>query len=49
MDEKLLNQLHFYFSDSNLMKDKFLISKIKENQDRWVPLDLFLSFNKYEY
>lgn len=46
MDDKLLERFHFYFSDNNLMKDKFLRSKIQDDADGWVPLDLFLSFNK---
>ena len=48
MEEKLLQQLHFYLSDSNLCKDKFLESKLNENEEGWIPLSLFLSFNKYE-
>lgn len=31
------------------MKDKFLRSKIQDDADGWVPLDLFLSFNKWSF
>lgn len=46
MEEKLLEQFHFYLSDSNLAKDKFLKSKLAEDKDGWLSLELFLSFNK---
>ena len=45
-DDQLLQQFHFYFSDSNLAKDKFLKEKITENEGGWVPLSLFMTFNK---
>ena len=47
-DDQLLQQFHFYFSDSNLAKDKFLKEKITENEGGWVPLSLFMTFNKYD-
>lgn len=46
MEQQLLNQFHFYFSDSNLVKDKFLKGKLAESKEGWLPLELFLSFNK---
>jgi cytochrome c556 len=41
---KLRDQLNFYFSDSNLLRDKFLRQKLSENTQ--LPLTLFLSFNQ---
>ncbi|XP_070499188.1 la-related protein 7 [Chironomus tepperi] len=41
---KLLNQMEFYFSCSNLAKDRFIAKLIAE--DPYVPLSTFLSFNK---
>ena len=46
MEESLLRQMEFYFSNSNLAKDSFLRSKMAENEEGWIPLSLFLSFNK---
>jgi hypothetical protein len=43
LQEKLQAQLEFYFSDENLMRDKFLRKKIKECHS--VPFDEFLKFN----
>ncbi|XP_076318082.1 la related protein 7 [Tachypleus tridentatus] len=39
-------QMEFYFSDSNLQKDKFLKNLIYNNDDNYVELRLFLTFNK---
>ena len=46
MEESLLKQMEFYFSDSNLAKDSFLRSKMAESENGWIPLSLFLTFNK---
>ncbi|KAH8274225.1 hypothetical protein KR018_009076, partial [Drosophila ironensis] len=37
-------QMEFYFGDANLSKDRFLSRYV--NQDPYVPLELFLTFNK---
>ncbi|XP_014213591.1 la-related protein 7 [Copidosoma floridanum] len=40
----LLKQMEFYFSDSNLAKDRFLADQVKECPD--VPIEIFLKCNK---
>ncbi|XP_060520486.1 la-related protein 7 [Cylas formicarius] len=40
----ILNQMEFYFSDSNLSKDRFLSHLLSENNH--VDIDLFFKFNK---
>ena len=40
----LVKQLEFYFSDANLRQSKFLTSLY--NQDPWIKLSIFLTFNK---
>ncbi|XP_058788956.1 la-related protein 7 [Phymastichus coffea] len=40
----ILKQMEFYFSDSNLTKDRFLAELIKQDPD--VDLEIFLRFNK---
>lgn len=42
--DNILKQMEFYFSDANLSKDRFLGELV--NNDPWVPIDLFLKFNK---
>ena len=44
---KIRQQVEFYFSDSNLLKDKFLLGKLEESgDDRTVPLGLIASFKR---
>ncbi|GMI89317.1 La protein 1, INVOLVED IN rRNA PROCESSING 2 [Hibiscus trionum] len=42
----VLRQVEFYFSDSNIPKDDFLKTKIKESEDGLVSLALICSFSK---
>ncbi|RNA28703.1 la-related 7-like [Brachionus plicatilis] len=44
--KKILDQLEFYFSDSNLTKDRFLKQEIKNSTDGFIYLTTFLQFNK---
>ncbi|KAK9864880.1 hypothetical protein WJX84_000278 [Apatococcus fuscideae] len=44
--EKLLKQLEFYFSDSNLPRDKFLRGKTQEDAEGYVDLELVCSFTR---
>uniref|UniRef100_A0A2M4A818 Putative rna-binding protein la n=1 Tax=Anopheles triannulatus TaxID=58253 RepID=A0A2M4A818_9DIPT len=41
----IIRQLEYYFGDANLLKDKFLKEKIKEDNG-WVTLDVLLSFKR---
>eukprot|EP01083_Nonionella_stella_P274038 929991_1 len=43
--DKILKQLEFYFSDSNLPRDKFLLS-LTEEDDGWVSLSAISTFNR---
>ena len=49
-DEDLMNrivtQVEFYFSDSNVSKDKFLLKHIRRNKEGYVSLKLVSSFKK---
>lgn len=42
---KIVCQVEFYFGDYNLPKDKFLLSKVSENEG-WVDVDTLLKFNR---
>eukprot|EP00960_Hanusia_phi_P030690 748795-Hanusia_phi.AAC.2 len=46
VDPKIKKQIEFYFCDSNLPKDRFLLSKTKETPEGWVSLELIASFKK---
>lgn len=43
---KICKQVEFYFSDSNIVKDKFLKGKIAENAEGWVPIEILANFNR---
>jgi len=43
LSEKIVRQLDYYFSDVNVIKDKFLLQKFKED-DGWVKLSVLLTF-----
>lgn len=42
-DEKITRQIDYYFSDVNVMKDKFLLEEFKKNKG-WVKLSTLLTF-----
>ncbi|KAL3900895.1 MAG: hypothetical protein SGCHY_001014 [Lobulomycetales sp.] len=42
--EKLRKQIHFYFSDANLRRDKFIQSKLRESA--FFPINALLAFNR---
>lgn len=43
---KILRQVHFYLSDRNLATDIFLASKLAENNDKMVDIELIAGFPK---
>jgi len=44
--KELMRQLEFYFSDINLINDKFLRNLINKDNDKGVDLNIFINFNK---
>lgn len=44
IDEQIVKQLEFYFSDANLFNDKFLLKQI--NNDVWVDINVLLTFKR---
>jgi len=45
LEQNIVKQLSFYFSDTNLPYDKFLQNEIK-NDDGWVKIDVLLTFKR---
>ena len=37
----------YYFGDFNLPRDKFLLEKVKSNEDGWIEIDVMLKFQRY--
>jgi hypothetical protein len=46
VDQQLKKQIEFYFSDSNLPKDKFLLQLTKKTPEGWVSLKTISEFKK---
>jgi hypothetical protein len=46
VDLQLKKQIEFYFSDSSLSRDKFLLQHTKKTPEGWVPLKIILGFKK---
>jgi len=45
--EKSINkQVTYYFGDFNLPRDKFLLEKVKSNEDGWIEIDTMLKFQR---
>ena len=44
--EQIREQMEFYFSDSNLPRDTFLMNKISEDPQGWVSLELIAKFKR---
>lgn len=47
LSEKIKQQLDYYFSDVNIIKDKFLLEEIKKD-DGWVKLSVLLTFQRLQ-
>jgi hypothetical protein len=43
---RALRQLEFYFSDSNLPRDKFLLAEVARRPGGWVPLTVLTRFKR---
>lgn len=46
LEQTIIKQLEYYFSEANLRRDKFMNTKIAENEDGWVDLSVMLTFNR---
>lgn len=45
-EKQIKDQIEFYFSDSNLLKDKFLSSLINKDENGYVDLNIISNFNR---
>lgn len=46
LEQKIIQQVEFYFSDANILKDAFLLKHVKRNKQGFVSLKLVTSFRK---
>ncbi|KAL0028664.1 hypothetical protein WJX79_009222 [Trebouxia sp. C0005] len=43
---KIVKQVNFYFSDTNLPTDNFLLKEVRKTPEGWVPIRLIASFKR---
>jgi hypothetical protein len=46
MADKVVKQMEFYFSDSNLPRDKFMLEKVHESEEGFVDIGLIATFSR---
>lgn len=46
LEQDIIRQIEYYFSEPNLRRDKFLIQKVAENEQGWVEISVLLTFNR---
>jgi lupus La protein len=46
LEQDIIRQVEYYFSESNMRRDKFLTQKIEENEGKWIPFSVLLTFNR---
>ena len=47
LDRKIIRQIEYYFSDVNLLRDKFLQNEMSKN-DGWIPLSVLTTFKRLQ-
>lgn len=47
--QRILDQVEFYFSDSNIVKDAFLLKHVRRNKEGYVSLKLISSFKRVKH
>lgn len=45
-ERDIIRQIEYYFSENNMRRDKFLISKVGETEEGWVDISVLLTFNR---
>ncbi|XP_014680144.1 PREDICTED: la-related protein 6-like [Priapulus caudatus] len=46
LQQKIINQVEFYFCDANIIKDAFLLKHVRKNKEGFVSIKLITSFKK---
>lgn len=46
LEQDIIRQIEYYFSEPNLRRDKFLIQKVAESEEGWVEISVLLTFNR---
>lgn len=46
LEQDIIRQVEYYFGESNMRRDKFLTQKMEEDEGKWVPISVLLTFNR---
>lgn len=46
LERDIIRQIEYYFSESNMRRDKFLNQKAAENEEKWIDISVLLTFNR---
>lgn len=46
LETDIIRQIEYYFGDSNLQRDKFLLGQISKDEEGWVPFSVLLKFKR---
>eukprot|EP01147_Barroeca_monosierra_P003996 gene3997-6446_t len=46
LQDKIIKQVEYYFSDRNYPRDKFMQETAKKDDEQWIPLPTIMTFNK---
>lgn len=47
-EQDIIRQIEYYFSESNMRRDKFLKQKSEEDPDKWIPISVLLTFKRLQ-
>jgi len=47
LEQKIIRQIEYYFSDVNMIRDKFLKNEITKD-DGWIPLSVLITFKRLQ-
>merc|ERR1712110_1176941 len=46
VENRIIQQVEYYFGDFNLPRDKFLQEQLKNNEEGWIGIDVMLKFQR---
>merc|ERR1712018_1053345 len=46
LENRIIQQVEYYFGDFNLPRDKFLQEQLKDNEEGWIGIDVMLKFQR---
>lgn len=47
-EQDIIRQIEYYFSESNMRRDKYLKQKTDEDPEKWIPISVLLTFKRLQ-